>query len=163
MEPRLKQRCLAKYEDVRAGNCRRSDDSVSVCARLAMYTFHGADTSCLAYCVRYRTYVRNYTSHVCSSINSSATASAFTLTSLPPAALQVIRPHRSTTYYLAIVSDVVWSVGLCLSRSWALQNCWTDRDAVYWLGWAQLKHALDGGAHWRHMVSTTEPSMCGGD
>jgi len=25
------------------------------------------------------------------------------------------------------------------------------------------KHALDGGAHWRNLANTTEPSMCGGD
>ena len=25
------------------------------------------------------------------------------------------------------------------------------------------KHALDGGAHWRHLVNTIEPSMCGSD
>jgi len=25
------------------------------------------------------------------------------------------------------------------------------------------KHVLDGGAQWRHLGNTTEPSMCGGD
>ena len=25
------------------------------------------------------------------------------------------------------------------------------------------KHVLDGGAHWRHLVNTIEPSMCGSD
>jgi len=25
------------------------------------------------------------------------------------------------------------------------------------------KHVLDGGAHWRHLANTTEPSVCGGD
>jgi len=32
--------------------------------------------------------------------------------------------------------------------------------------WTQVgprKHVLDGGAHWRHLANTTEPSMCGGD
>jgi len=24
-------------------------------------------------------------------------------------------------------------------------------------------HVLDGGEHWRHLVNTTEPSVCGGD
>jgi len=28
-----------------------------------------------------------------------------------------------------------------------------------WVG--PRKHVLDGGAHWRHMVNTIEPSMCG--
>jgi len=50
-----------------------------------------------------------------------------------------------------LIDEVAWSVGmsvcLCWSRSWALQNGWTDRDAVYgrWLGWAQgtwRKHVL---------------------
>jgi len=25
------------------------------------------------------------------------------------------------------------------------------------------KHALDAGAHWRHLAKMIEPSMCGGD
>jgi len=25
------------------------------------------------------------------------------------------------------------------------------------------KHVLDGGAHWRSLANTAEPSMCGGD
>jgi len=25
------------------------------------------------------------------------------------------------------------------------------------------KHILDGGAHWRQLANTTEPSVCGGD
>jgi len=25
------------------------------------------------------------------------------------------------------------------------------------------KHVLDGGAHWRNLANTIEPSMCGGD
>jgi len=30
--------------------------------------------------------------------------------------------------------------------------------------WVGLrKHALNGGAHWRHMANKIEPSMCGGD
>ena len=24
-------------------------------------------------------------------------------------------------------------------------------------------HVLNGGAHWRHLANTTEPSVCGGD
>jgi len=26
-----------------------------------------------------------------------------------------------------------------------------------------MKHALDGGANWRNLANTTEPSMCGDD
>jgi len=28
---------------------------------------------------------------------------------------------------------------------------------------AERKHALDGGAHWRLLVNSIEPSMCGGE
>ena len=30
-----------------------------------------------------------------------------------------------------------------------------------WVG--PWKHVLDGGAHWRNLANTIEPSMCGGD
>jgi len=38
-------------------------------------------------------------------------------------------------------------------------------EMSFWM-WIQMsprKHALDGGAHWRHLVNTIEPSMCGSD
>ena len=44
------------------------------------------------------------------------------------------------------------------------RNGWTDWDAVLDLdSVGSRKHVLGGGAHWRHMANTTEPSMCGGD
>jgi len=32
-----------------------------------------------------------------------------------------------------------------------------------WSPVGPVKHVLDGGAHWRHLANTIEPSMCGGD
>ena len=51
-----------------------------------------------------------------------------------------------------------------LSRSWALQNGWTDRDAVWNVdsGWSK-EACIRWGAHWRHLANTIEPSMCRGD
>jgi len=46
----------------------------------------------------------------------------------------------------------------------AVQNGWTDRDAVWDVDSSGPKQALlDGNAHWRHLVNMTEPSMHGGD
>jgi len=41
----------------------------------------------------------------------------------------------------------------------------TDRDVVWDVdsGRHTRKRVLDGGAHWRHVANTFEPSMCGGD
>jgi len=32
-----------------------------------------------------------------------------------------------------------------------------------WTRVGPRKHALGGGAHWRHVLNTISPSMCGGD
>ena len=32
-----------------------------------------------------------------------------------------------------------------------------------WTPVGRRKHVLDGGAYWRHLANTTEPSVCGGD
>ena len=47
---------------------------------------------------------------------------------------------------------------------WAVQNGWTDRDAVWVVDSNRLKKAcVTWGAHWRHLANTTEPSVCGSD
>jgi len=59
-------------------------------------------------------------------------------------------------------SVVCPSVGL--SRWWALQNGWTDRDTVWDVdSGGSKKHVLDGGAYWRNLVNMTEPSISSGD
>ena len=62
----------------------------------------------------------------------------------------VIRPHRSDRMRTLATKGVAWWVCLsvcmpvCWSRSWALQNGWTDRNFVWgsWLAWVQ------GTVHW---------------
>ena len=57
----------------------------------------------------------------------------------------IIRPHRSTMYVHVDVVEAYcyrWSIVICLSvcvrlsRSWALQSGWTDRDALWVSGLA---------------------------
>ena len=43
----------------------------------------------------------------------------------------IIRPHRSATYMRQYRRSSGVCRSVCLSRSWALQNGWTDRAAVW--------------------------------
>ena len=59
---------------------------------------------------------------------------------------------------------VAWSVG----RSVAIVSPAKTAEPIEMpLGvWTQVgpgKHALDGGAHWRHLANTIAPTVCGGD
>jgi len=38
-----------------------------------------------------------------------------------------------------------------------------EMQFAMWTRMGSRKHVLDGGAHWRHVANTTEPSMCGAD
>jgi len=68
-----------------------------------------------------------------------------------------------------VADGVAWSVRrlVCLSLglSWAPQkNCRTDRDAIWVVDSDVPKEALlHGGAHWRNLANTIEPSVCGGE
>jgi len=57
----------------------------------------------------------------------------------------------------------LWSIGTFCRE--LCNNGWTDRDAVSGI-LAQVgpsKHLLNGGAHWRNLANTIEPSVCCGD
>jgi len=44
------------------------------------------------------------------------------------------------------------------------KNSWTNRNGVWGVNWGGAKQAcVRWGAHWQHLASTTELSMCGGD
>jgi len=64
-----------------------------------------------------------------------------------------------------IVTDrVAWSVGLSVI---AVSPAKTAEPIEMPFGiWTRVdprKHELGGGAHWRNLANTTEPSMCGDD
>jgi len=74
----------------------------------------------------------------------------------------VFRPHRGTTYV-----DVAYCYRLhsmvCRSVSWGRERCedgCTDRDAVWIVDSGGPKEAC---AHWRHLLNTIKPSVCGSD
>jgi len=56
-------------------------------------------------------------------------------------------------------------LSVCLSQSWALQNHWSDRDAVWIVdsGGPKETWRVRWCAHWRNLENTIELSMCGGD
>jgi len=39
----------------------------------------------------------------------------------------------------------------------------TEMPFGVWIQVGPRKHMLDGGAYWRHLANTTEPSMCCGN
>jgi len=79
-----------------------------------------------------------------------------------------IRPHRRTilTYMRPIVTDrVAWSVGLSVTiMSPAKTPEPIEMQFGLWTRVGSGKYALGArGAHWHHLINTTEPSVCGGD
>ena len=67
---------------------------------------------------------------------------------------------------LDIVTDAVeWSVRRSVGHDH--EPCKTaqpiDMPFGLWTRVRQRKHVLGGGARWRQLANTTEPSVCGGD
>jgi len=81
----------------------------------------------------------------------------------------IIRQHRSTTYTLPIVTDgVAWSVCLPVCQSVTIVCPAETVEPIEmsfgtWTRVGPRKHVLDGGAHWRNLANTTEPSVCSRD
>ena len=46
---------------------------------------------------------------------------------------------------------------------WAVQNGWTDQDAVCIVYSGGARDVFHAGAHWRHLANTIELYMCGSD
>jgi len=56
-------------------------------------------------------------------------------------------------------------LSVCLSVTIVSCAKTAEPIAMVFLIWTRVgprKHVLDGGAHWRHLANTIEPSMCGG-
>ena len=97
------------------------------------------------------------------------------LISDPPPSSPIFTPDRHHSWYFRLLQDfwhpavdaaycyrrssvVCMSVGL--SQLWALQNGWTDRDAVWNVDSVGRKEpCIRWGAHWRYLANTTEPSV----
>jgi len=59
----------------------------------------------------------------------------------------------------SVCFSVCLSVCVSWSRPWAVQNCWTDRDAVWDVDPCEPKHRVLDGHYLANMI---EWSMCGG-
>jgi len=78
----------------------------------------------------------------------------------------IVRPHCSSTYvdaaYCYRLSRVV-----CRSVCHSSEPCKTAELTQMMFGiWTLVgprKHVFGGGAHWRNLANTIEPSVCGGD
>jgi len=66
--------------------------------------------------------------------------------------------------YLSVCRSVCLSV---CHNSESSKNGWTDRNAVWVVDCGQSggpkEECVRFGAHWLHLTTTTEPSICGGD
>jgi len=88
--------------------------------------------------------------------------------------LCIFRPHRSTTYvdaaycYRSNSDERGLSVCLSVCRSVTVVSPAQTAESIeitfgLWTRMHPRKHVLHGGAHWRNLANTIEPSMCGGD
>jgi len=63
-----------------------------------------------------------------------------------------------------ITDRAAWSVGLSVTLVSPAKTAQPiEMPFGLWTPVGPRKHVLGGGAHWRHIANTTEPSMCGGD
>jgi len=63
-----------------------------------------------------------------------------------------------------VTNRVEWSVGRSVTVLNPAKIYLTDQDAVWIVDSGRPKEAcVTWWAHWRHLVNTTEPSVCGSD